>query len=120
MKKAHSNGSHKAPTITTEALDADTRGRIKAARTKRLKRRMKPFEGIDAEVVSLLERITPPEGEEVGTNVARTILQAQTLRKELLLGKLRAEEIEDRLEATNIREEWEVVKRVLGITQRVG
>ena len=120
MRKVHNNGAHKNPSITTEALDADTRGRIKAARTKRLRRRMKPFEEIDVEVVGLLERITPPEGEEVGTNVARAILQAQTLRKELLLGKLRAEELEDKLEATNIREEWEVVKRVLGITQRVG
>ena len=120
MRKAHTNGAHKAPRTTPGALDADTRGRIKAARTKRLRRRMKPFEEIDAEVVGLLERITPPEGEEVGTNVARAILQAQRLRKELLLGKLRAEEIEDKLEQANIREEWEVVKRVLGITQRVG
>jgi hypothetical protein len=116
VRKTHTNGAHKAPSITTEALDADTRGRIKAARTKRLKRRVKPFDELDAEVVTLLERITPQIGEEVGTNVARTILQAQTLRKELLLGKLRAEEIEGKLEATNIREEWEVVKRVLGLT----
>jgi hypothetical protein len=120
VRKTHTNGAHKTPSITTEALDADTRGCLKAARTKRLRRRLKPFEEIDGEVVALLERITPPEGEEVGTNVARTILQAQTLRKELLLGKLRAEEIEGKLEIADIREEWEVVKRALGITQRVG
>ena len=115
MRRVHTNGAHKPPSITTKALDADTRGRIKAARTKRLRRRMKPFEEIDAEVVGLLERITPPEGEEVGKNVARAILQAQTLRKELLLGKLKAEEIERRLEDTDIREEWEQVKNALGI-----
>jgi hypothetical protein len=115
VKRAHTNGAHKPPSITTEALDADTRGRLKAARTKRLRRRMKPFEEIGAEVVGLLERITPPEGEELGTNVARTILQAQTLRKELLLGKLKAEEVERRLEDNDIKEEWEVVKRALGI-----
>src|SRR5215217_2221357 len=116
MRKTHTNGSHKNPTITREALDPYTRGRIKAARTKRLKRRVKPFEELDAEVVSLLERITPRIGEEVGTNVARTILQAQTLRKELLLGKLRTEEIEAKLEVMDIREEWEAVKRALGLT----
>ena len=101
---------------TTEALDANTRGRIKAARSRRLRKRMKPFDEIDAEVVALLERITPPDGEDVGTNVARTILQAQTLRKELLLGKLKAEEVERRLEEADVREEWEIVKRALLIT----
>jgi hypothetical protein len=88
---------------------------MKGARTKRLRKRLTPFDAIDKEVVHLIERITPEEGEEVGTNVARAILQAQTLRKELLLGKLKAEEIERRLEDTDIREEWEQVKNALGI-----
>lgn len=110
------NTPHSATRMTTEALDANTRGRIKAARSRRLRKRMKPFDAIDAEVVALLERITPPDGEDVGTNIARTILQAQTLRKELLLGKLKAEEVERRLEEADVREEWEMVKRALGIS----
>ncbi len=109
------NTPHGATRMTTEALDPNTRGRIKAARSRRLRRRMKPFDEIDAEVVALLERITPPDGEDMGTNVARTILQAQTLRKELLLGKLKAEEVERRLEEHDVREEWEEVKRALGL-----
>jgi hypothetical protein len=109
------NRSHSAPRTTTEPLDSNTRGRIKAARSRRLRKRLAPFEEIDAEVVALLERITPPDGQDVGTNIARTILQAQTLRKELLLGKLRAEEVERRLEEADVREEWEMVKRALGI-----
>ena len=116
MKRAQTNGAQKPPRMTPEVLDPDARGRIKAARTKRLKRRARPFDEIDAEVVALLERITPQIGEEVGTNVARTILQAQTLRKELLLGKLRTEEMEAKLEVMDIREEWEAVKRALGLT----
>jgi hypothetical protein len=47
--------------------------------------------------------------------VARTILQAQTLRKELLLGKLKAEEVERRVEEMDIKDEWEKVKVALGI-----
>lgn len=116
MYEPHRNTAHSATRATTEALDSSTRGRIKAARSRRLRKRLKPFEEIDAEVVALLERITPPESEDVGTNVARTILQGQTLRKELLLGKLKAEEVERRLEESDIREEWEVIKRELGIS----
>jgi hypothetical protein len=71
---------------------------------------------LDAEVVELIKRLTPDPDKELGTNVARTILQAQTLRKELLLGKLKAEELDTRLEEHDVREEWERVKRELGIS----
>ena len=115
MTEPHNQEPHNAAERTSKALDANVRRSIKAARTTRLRRRFKPFEEIDAQIVNLLERITPPDGEEVGTNVARTILQAQTLRKELLLGKLKAEELDARVEERDIREEWERVKRELGI-----
>jgi hypothetical protein len=116
MLEPHRNTARSATRRTPEGLDATTRGRIKAARTKRLRRRLAPFEEIDEQVVALVERITPADGEQVGTNVARTILQAQTLRKELLLGKLKAEEVERRLEESDVVAEWERVKRELGIS----
>jgi hypothetical protein len=96
-------------------LSKASRAAIKAHRTKRIKKRLAPFDAIDAEVVALIERVTPPEGEEMGTNTARVILQAQTLRKELLLGRLKAKELERRAESLDVLEEWEEVKRELGI-----
>jgi hypothetical protein len=113
----HSYQPESATRTTPKPLDANSRRSIRAARTKRLQKRLKPFDAIDAEVVALIERITPSEADDqpLSTNTARTILQAQTLRKELLLGKLKAEEVERRLEEMDIREEWEKVKRELGI-----
>jgi hypothetical protein len=104
---------------TPEPLDANTRRNIKAARTRRLNRRLKPFDDLDAEVVSTIKRITPPPEETLTANTARAIIQAQTLRKELLLGKLKAEELDRRVEEKDISEEWEEVKRALGITKGV-
>ena len=40
--------------------------------------------------------LTPPKDKNLGAHTARVILQAQTLRKELLLGELKAEELERR------------------------
>jgi hypothetical protein len=99
-----------------ERLDANSRRSLKAARTKRLHRRLTPFDNIDAEVVALIARITPLDNQPLSVNTARTILQAQTLRKELLLGKLKAEEVERRLEESDVREEFEELKRELGIS----
>ena len=101
--------------MPADPLDANSRRSIKAGRTRRLNKRLKPFDALDAEVVDLITRITPDAGVSLGTNVARTILQAQTLRKELLLGKLKAEEIERRLEESDVRAEFEELKRDLGI-----
>lgn len=89
------------------------RAALKAARTKRLKRRFQPFDQIDQEVRDLLERITPPDGEVIEPAVARVILSAQTLRKELLLGRLRAEELDRKIEEADVMEEFERLKEVL-------
>jgi hypothetical protein len=115
MTEPHTSAPNAAATMPLERLDANSRRSIRAARTKRLQKRLGPFDAIDAEVVALIQRLTPEDGKPLGTNVARTILQAQTLRKELLLGKLKAEEVERRVEEMDIREEWEKVKRALGI-----
>jgi hypothetical protein len=115
MSEPHNQEPESAARRPPEPLDANVRRSIKAARTTRLRRRFKPFDEIDAEVQVLIKRLTPAEGKPLGTNVARTILQAQTLRKELLLGKLKAEELDARVEERDIREEWERVKRALGI-----
>src|SRR3712207_841392 len=106
------NGSNVVP---LPQIDANTRRGIKAARTRRLRRRMEPFDQLDAEVVQVIERLLPPGDEKLGANTARAILQAQTLRKELLLGKLKAEELERRVEALDVKEEWEKVNVALGI-----
>ena len=115
MTEPHRDAPESATTLPSNGLDANSRRSIKAARSRRLKKRLGPFDAIDAEVVALIERLTPEPDQALGTNVARTILQAQTLRKELLLGKLKAEEVERRVEEMDIREEWEQVKRALGI-----
>ena len=115
-EEPHSYQPNAATKLPSTGLDAHSRRAIKAARSRRLKRRLAPFEEIDKEVVALIRRITPPDGEPLSTNTARTILQAQTLRKELLLGKLKAEEVERRIEELDIREEWEQVKRALGVS----
>jgi hypothetical protein len=116
MPEPHTSAPNAATTLPAERLDANSRRSIKAGRSRRLKKRLSPFDAIDAEVVALVERLTPDEGEPLGTNVARTILQTQTLRKELLLGKLKAEEVERRVEEMDIKEEWEQVKVALGIS----
>ena len=115
MTEPHTSAPNAATTMPPERLDANSRRSIRAARTKRLQKRLGLFDAIDAEVVKLIERLTPEPDKPLGTNVARTILQAQTLRKELLLGKLKAEEVERRVEEMDIKEEWEQVKRALGI-----
>jgi hypothetical protein len=98
-----------------EPLSKASRAAMRAHRTKRVKKRLGPFEAIDKEVIALIGRLTPPDGEEMSTNTARVILQAQTLRKELLLGHLKAEELERRLEESDVREEFEELKRDLGV-----
>jgi hypothetical protein len=117
MMPEHDNNQPLSATRTPSgASEKNARRAIKAARSTRLRRRLKPFNELDAEVVALIKRLTPDADTELGTNVARTILQAQTLRKELLLGKLKAEELDTRLEEHDVREEWERVKRELGIS----
>ena len=112
MTTPHDQRDAGAARTPSRRLDADSRRAIKGARTKRLKRRLAPFDALDAEVVDLIRRLEPESGD-IGTNVARAILQAQTLRKELLLGKLKAEEIERRLEESDVRAEFEDLKSVL-------
>lgn len=115
MQDPYRNAAQGATKLPPNGLDANSRRSIKAARSRRLKKRLAPFEEIDKEVVDLIRRLDP-EGHDLGTNAARTVLQAQTLRKELLLGKLKAEEVERKLEESDVREEWEKVKRELGIS----
>jgi hypothetical protein len=47
---------------------------------------------------------------------ARVILSGLTLRKDIELAKARIIELECRLEEQDIAEEWELVKRELGIS----
>jgi hypothetical protein len=115
VTEPHSNGSPETTRTASKPLDPNVRRSIKAARTTRLRRRFRPFDELDAEVTDLIRRLDPDPGESVGTNVARTILQAQTLRKEILLGKLKAEDLDARVDERDIRQEWETVKRELGI-----
>ena|SRR5918994_1785392 len=116
MQNPYNNEERWIGTQPVEPISKASRSAIKAHRTKRIKKRLAPFDAIDQEVVELITRLSPPEGEEISTNTARVILQAQTLRKELLLGRLKAEELERRAEALDVVEEWEKVKSELGIS----
>jgi len=113
MPEAHSYKPLSATRTPSNGSEKNTRRAVKAARSSRLRRRFKPFDDLDAEVVELIKRLTPDPDQGLGTNVARTILQAQTLRKELLLGKLKAEELDSRLDEYDVRQELEELKRIL-------
>jgi hypothetical protein len=114
-ENVHTYQANGSATQPLSPLDANTRRAIRSARTRRLKRRLVPFDSLDAEVVKVIERLTPAPDKALGTNTARVIIQAQTLRKELLLGKLKAEELARRIEEWDVREEWEQVKHALGL-----
>jgi flagellar motility protein MotE (MotC chaperone) len=96
-------------------LDRDTRARLRAARTKRLNRRLKPLDDLEAEVKAIQDRTDPGE-DLLDRNDARVILQAQALRKEIQLAKQKVIEVERRLEEQDIAEEFEELKNALGVT----
>ncbi len=109
----HRNGKFHTP-VLTQSLDKETRRRLRQARTRRLNVRLKPLDELEAEVKAVQERIDPGE-DMLDRNDGRVILQAQALRKEIQLAKQRVIEVERKLEEQDIAEEWEQVKRALGI-----
>jgi hypothetical protein len=54
MTEPHTSAPNAVTTMPPERLDANSRRSIKAARTKRLHKRLSPFDDIDAEVVKLI------------------------------------------------------------------
>jgi hypothetical protein len=94
----------------TNSASRDARARVLAARTKRIRKRSKPLDDIDAEVIALVRRLTPPDDQPLSVNTARAIGQLLTLRKEIVLARFKSEELEYRLEEARAREELETLK----------
>jgi hypothetical protein len=113
----HSNGANNVTMLPGVPLDAITRRNIKAARTRRVNRRLKPLDDLDAEVRRVIERMDSAyTGDDpLHRNIGRVMLQGLTLRKDIVLARLDIIESERRLEALDIAEEWEKVKHALGI-----
>jgi hypothetical protein len=98
-----------------ESVKAERRSRAvwRGNRTRRLNVEKKPFDLLDAEIKEIHRRVD--EGE-LDRNDDRVILQAYALRKDLLLGKLRATEVIRKLEESDVREEFEQLKDDLGLS----
>lgn len=107
--KPHKN-AHKA---TVSSPTQKSQAHVRRWRTRRLNAEKKPFDLLDVEIKTIHQRV---EEGELDRNDARVMLQAYALRKDLLLGKLRVTEVMRKLEESDVREEWEEVKRELGIT----
>jgi|SRR5829696_8657101 len=111
----HTNG-HDGPSLQQPApLDANTRRSIRAGRTRRINARLRALDALDSEAAKVLRRITPPEGETIDNATAGTIFKGMTLRKEIQLARFRGTELEGKLELLEVTEEWEQVKRALGL-----
>jgi hypothetical protein len=116
-QKPHSNGANNVTTLPRTLLDANTRRAIKSARSRRLNRRLKPLDELDAEVRRIIERMDSAYtgDDRLHRNIGRVMLQGLTLRKDIVLARLDIIESERKLEEFDVREEFEELKAIMGV-----
>jgi hypothetical protein len=86
---------------------------IKAARTRRLNKKLGPLQNLDRLVADVNTRV---ENGALDRSDARILLQGLALRKDIILAMLRVTEVDRKLEEFDVRAEFEELKRAIGFT----